>query len=348
MMKLLEPCRLNRLITLNNHIVMAPMTRNMADDDLVPTHAMADYYARRADTGLIITEGTVIRPDGRGYSNTPGIFSQPQINGWQRVTDKVHQHGGQIFCQIWHVGRVSHPSFLNGELPIGPSETTMSGKIRRSEGLFYGKNRALSHKEINGLVKDFATAAQNARKAGFDGIELHGANGYLIDQFLHHATNLRTDSYGGCADNMARFAVEITKACGEKIGYERVGIRLSPAPYLNEIEQDERDSAVFISLLNQLNKLPIAYVHTGNFDDTLSYTSIGGQTMTSFIRKHYQGKLIACGSYTVNGAEQGIQNHDFDCVAIGRRFIANPDLIDKIHKQQRLVDYTPEMLTTLK
>ncbi|WP_367607849.1 alkene reductase [Legionella sp. W05-934-2] len=346
-MKLLEPCQLNHLITLKNHIVMAPMTRNMADDHLVPTQAMADYYARRAGAGLVITEGTIIRPDGRGYSNTPGIYSQDQIAGWKTVTDQVHAQGGLIFCQIWHVGRVSHPLFLNGDLPLGPSETTMSGKIKRAEGLYYGKNRALSIQEILGLVTAYAKAAQNARDAGFDGVEIHAANGYLIDQFLHHATNLRTDNYGQTAENMAKFAVDIVKACGEAIGFERVGIRLSPAAYLNEIEEDHRDEAVFVALLNALNKLPIAYVHTGNFDDSLNYSSIGGRTMTSFMRQHYQGKLVACGSYAIEKAEQGIQQNAFDCVAIGRRFIANPNLVEKIQKGLDLIDYSPDMLTSL-
>ncbi|MGE3921168.1 MAG: alkene reductase, partial [Gammaproteobacteria bacterium] len=342
-----EPFQLNRTFTLKNHIFMAPMTRNIANDHLVPTDDMASYYARRADAGLIITEGTIIRADGRGYSNTPGIYTKEQIAGWRKVTEIVHEAGGKIFCQIWHVGRVSHPVFLNGELPIGPSETMMSGPVKRSDGLFYGKNRALSMDEIHKLVDDFATAAQNAREAGFDGVEIHGANGYLIDQFLHHSTNLRNDSYGGSPENMARFAIEIVEACGKKIGFERVALRISPAAHLNEIIDDKRDEIVFITLLEYLNTLPMAYVHTGNFDDSLRFISLSDRTMTGFIRDHYHGVVVACGGYSIESAEKNIENHAFDCIAIGRSFIANPDLIEKLKKNEKLAEYHPEMLKKL-
>ena len=344
---LLEPFELNQSITLNNRIVMAPMTRNLADDALLPTASMVDYYAKRADTGLIVTEGTIINADAKGYSNTPGIFNQNQIDGWRRVTDEVHKNEGKIFCQIWHVGRVSHPYFLDGKLPVGPSETSMSSRVKRADNLFYGKNRALSVSEIYDLIHCFAKASENAMQAGFDGVEIHAANGYLIDQFLHYCTNHRDDDFGGSDENMARFAIEIVNACGKSIGFDRVGIRLSPAGYLNEITEDKKDASVFSCLLTALNQKKIAYVHTGNFDDSQVFESLGKKSMTQFIRENYDKTLIACGGYSFEQANQGILNHDFDLVAIGRRFIANPDLIHRLKMGLTLKEYDPSMLATL-
>lgn len=344
---LLEPYQLNTKLQLKNKIVMAPMTRNIAHDDLSPTSAMAEYYARRADAGLIITEGTIIRPDARGYSNVPGIFTQAHIDGWRQVTDAVHKNNGHIFLQIWHVGRVSHPHFLNGELPISASETIMKERVKRSDNLTHGKSRAVTLDEIKGLIESYAAAAKNAIKAGFDGIEIHGANGYLIDQFLHYHTNHRTDEYGATPKNMARFALEIVKACGDAIGYEKVGIRLSPGAYLNEIVGDPRDAAVFQYLLEQLSQLNIAYVHTGNFDDKVKFKELNDQTMTGFMRAHYKGTLIASGSYGFNDAQENIKANHFDLVAIGRPFIANPNLINCLQKNEALVPYEPSMLNNL-
>lgn len=344
---LFEKYHLNHLFTLKNKILMAPMTRAKADNNLVPTQAMAEYYARRADAGLIITEGTVISPDALGYSNVPGIFNTTQIDKWKIVTNAVHQKNGLIFMQIWHVGRVSHPHFLNGKLPVSPSATTMTGRISRSEGLTYGESRALTLPEIEGLITCYANAAENAIRAGFDGIEIHGANGYLIDQFMHYHTNKRDDEYGGSLENMARFALEVVQACGKAIGYERVGLRLSPGAYLNEIVGDKRDADVFKYLLEKLNHYPIAYVHTGNFNDTTRFEELNNMTMTAFIRSHYQGTVVAAGGYTLDRASQAISRGDFDLVAIGRPFIANPDLITRLRKHEALISYDSSMLSTL-
>ena len=325
---------------------MAPMTRTNANDDLIPTKEMAGYYGRRASAGLIITEGTIIRPDGLGYHRVPALFTEAQIHGWQHVTNEVHQNHGLIFTQIWHVGRVSHPHFLDGNLPISPSATIMTSPIRRT-GLNYGKSRAASLAEIQELIASYANAATNAIKAGFDGVEIHGANGYLVDQFLHHHTNHREDDYGGSSENMARFALAIIKACGDAIGYERLGLRLSPGGYLNEIVGDHRDALVFQYLLEQLNQLPIAYVHTGNFDDSKLFPELKNQTMTAFIRSHYKGTVIACGGYTLEKAQQEISRGNFDLIAIGRLFIANPDLIVKLQKNVALRAYEIGMLDSL-
>ncbi len=344
---LFQPYKLNDTLTLKNHIVMAPLTRAMANDDNTATEVMANYYAKRADAGLIISEATVIRPDGFGYTNVPGIFTPEQINSWKLVTEKVHSNDGLMFSQIWHVGRVSHPSFLNGELPISASATQMHDRIRRTEELYYDRSRAVTIKEISQLVQDYAQAAKNAMTANFDGVEIHGANGYLIDQFLHHSTNLRNDEYGQTPENMTRFALTVVKTVGEAIGYDRVGLRLSPGAYLNEVTGDSRDANNFQYLLEQLNKLNLAYVHTGNFDDKVRFKELNNQTMTEFLRSYYQGTLIASGSYSLEEAESGINANHFDLVAIGRPFIANPDFIKRAKAGETLKTYDAEMLKAL-
>lgn len=344
---LLQPFQLTDLHCLKNRIIMAPMTRNKSNDDLTATTAMADYYARRADAGLIITEGTIIRPDARAFTHVAGIFNQQQIDSWQTVTQAVHQQNGLIFLQLWHVGRASHPDFLDGQLPISASATVMTQRAPRANGLNHGQSRAVSADEIQGLISSYAQAAKNAIKAGFDGVEIHGANGYLIDQFLHYHTNHREDEFGGSPENMARFALEIVKACGNAIGFNRVGLRLSPGGYLNEIVGDSRDSAVFESLLTQLNSLPIAYVHTGNFDDRVKFPELNDLTMTQFIRQYYRGTLIACGSYSFSNAQEKIHQNEFDLIALGRPFIANPDLITRLQNQQEILNYDRSMLEIL-
>jgi len=344
---LFESYALGDKLHLKNKIIMAPMTRTFADTNLVPTEDMVAYYARRAEAGLIITEGTIIRPDALGYKNTPGIFTEAQIQGWTKVTEAVHQNGGKIFAQLWHVGRVTHPSLINEQLPISASETIMKTEVKRANGLFYGKSRALTVEEIKVLIHDYAKAAQNAIKAGFDGIEIHGANGYLIDQFLHYHTNSRTDEYGGRSENMTRFAREVIEACGKAIGFEKIGIRLSPGGYLNEIIGDESDYDVFRYLLESLNNIPIAYVHTGNFDDKVKFKELKNRTMTDFIRHYYKGTVIASGNYSFEEAHNGMKENAFDLIAIGRPFIANPDLISKLKSQETLIAYGVNMLNTL-
>jgi 2,4-dienoyl-CoA reductase-like NADH-dependent reductase (Old Yellow Enzyme family) len=344
---LFTPYQLNQRFLLRNRVLMAPMTRVKSDVNFVPTPPMIDYYARRADAGLIITEGTIICPEARGHDCVPGIFNQQQVEKWRLVTDAVHARGGLIFCQLWHVGRVSHPSFLSGKLPISASETMMTGKISRSDGLMFGKSRAATLEEIKVLVTTYAETAKNAIAAGFDGVEIHGANGYLIDQFLHHNTNLRHDEYGGSVENMARFALEIVQACGKEIGFDRVALRLSPGAYLNEIVGDVRDAQVFQYLFEQLNPLKIAYLHTGNFDHTRTFPELDGLTMTHFMRTYYQGTLVAAGGYDVAAAQYGIAAHHFDLAAFGRPFIANPDLIKRLKQDQPLEKYDVSMLAEL-
>lgn len=342
---LLSAIRLNDRLVLKNRLVMAPMTRCMSDAELVPTQAMADYYARRANAGLIISEACIVRADGQGYPNTPGIYNQRQIDGWKKITDKVHKYGGKMFLQLWHVGRVSHPGYLNGNLPIAPSAVALDGIVSRTDGLRYPVPRALDKGEIPDLVEAFAQGAKNALEAGFDGIELHAANGYLIDQFLHWQSNRRRDDYGGSPENMSRFALDVVDAVSSIAGPKRLGIRLSPAGYVH-MDYDPEDVDVFRYLLPELNQRELAYVHTGMFDDALKFDELGGN-VTSFLRKHYTGALIACGGYTVTKAAKAIREDAADLIAIGRPFIANPDYIQKVRSGATLSEYDESMLATL-
>lgn len=339
---LFKNVQLSDSLNLNNRIVMAPMTRSMADDNLVPTQAMAQYYARRADTGLIIAEATIITPLGQGYPNTPGLYSDAQIAGWKTVTDAVHQNGGKIFAQIWHCGRVSHPVYLNGEQPIAPSAVALSGQVPRTDDLEYGMPREITDAEIKTIIGQFAQAAANARKAGFDGVELHAANGYLLDQFLHFETNLRTDEWGGNIENMTRMLFEVIEAVKQEI--EHVSIRLSPVGYLH-IEHDPRDKAIFDYLLPRLNQYNLSYVHTGMFED--SYQEQLNATVTQYIRSHYKGTVIASGGYDADSGRRALETGDADLIAIGRPLIANPDYVEKVRNNIVLVEFDNEFLNEL-
>ncbi len=342
---LFQPYALNDVITLNNRIAMAPLTRCMADDDLVPTDAMVAYYARRADAGLIISEATIIRPDAQGYPNTPGLFTQAQIAGWKKVTDAVHANGGKIFAQLWHTGRVAHPAFFAGEYVLAPSALGVEGSVPRRRELQYTVPKAASQAEIKQLVADYAQAAENARLAGFDGVEIHGANGYLIDQFLHFDSNQRSDEYGETPANMARFALEVVDAVIARIGAERTALRVSPGAYFN-IKVDPRDREVFDYLLPELEKRNLAYLHEGMFDDSVTFDFLGGRVST-YLRHHYSKTLMGVGGFSAETGATAIENNEFDLLAIGRPFIANPDYIALVQKGEELKAYQDSMLTEL-
>ncbi|ENM5769310.1 alkene reductase [Vibrio mimicus] len=342
---LFQPYALNDVITLKNRIAMAPLTRCMADDNLVPTEAMMAYYARRADAGLIISEATIIRPDGQGYPNTPGLFTEAQIAGWQQVTDAIHANGGKIFAQLWHTGRVAHPAFFAGEYVLAPSEIGIEGSVPRRRDLQYTTPKAASQAEIHQLVSDYAQAAENARLAGFDGVEIHGANGYLIDQFLHFDSNQRTDEYGETPANMARFALEVVDAVIARIGAERTALRVSPGGYFN-IKPDPRDREVFDYLLPELEKRNLAYLHEGMFDDNMTFDFLGGRVST-YLRQHYSKTLMGVGGFSAETGATAIEHNEFDLLAIGRPFIANPDYIARVHKGEELKTYQDSMLTEL-
>ncbi|UOB72443.1 alkene reductase [Pseudoalteromonas sp. APM04] len=343
---LLTPYRLNDTIELKNRVLMAPLTRCMADENLVPTQDMVEYYARRADTGLIISEATIIRPDGQGYPTTPGLFTREQIQGWKKVTDAVHANGGKMFAQLWHVGRVAHPHFFDGEV-LAPSAIGVEGSVPRMRELTYITPKAATTDDIKSLIADFAKAAENAIEAGFDGVEIHGANGYLIDQFLHYEANVREDEYGQTPQNMARFALEVTDAVIAAVGNERTALRVTPGAYFN-MSEDNRDKAVFDYLLPELEKRNLAYLHGGIFDDSTTFESLEGKTTSAFLRAGYKGTLVGVGSYSFESAKEAINEGKFDLIAIGRPLIANPDYISKVTNGEELVPYSDEMLAELK
>jgi len=342
---LLRPYSPSPSLTLTNRVVMAPMTRSMAGEGLVPTTAMAEYYARRAGAGLLITEGAIVRADGQGYPDVPGIFAPAQVEGWSEVTRRIHEEGGRVFLQLWHVGRVSHPFYLDGAVPIAPSAVALEGRVPRSGGLEYGTPREASLDDIERLVEAFADGAANAIAAGFDGVEIHGANGYLIDQFLHHHTNLRQDAWGGSPAGMSRFALAVVDAVVARAGAERVGIRLSPGAYFN-MQSHPDDAAVFRYLLGELETRQLAYVHVGIFERTTVFEGLGG-TAEAFLRNHYSGTLIGSGGYTPESAASAVKAEEIDLVAFGRPFIANPDLVARIRDGQPLEPYDEEMLARL-
>lgn len=342
---LFQPYALNDTITLNNRILMAPLTRCMADDNLVPTQAMAEYYGRRADAGLIISEAVIIRPDGQGYPNTPGLFTQAQIAGWKTVTERVHGNGGKIFAQLWHTGRVAHPHFFEQGDVLAPSAVAVEGSVPRMRELTYQVPKAVTQTDIEGLINDYAQAAENAIEAGFDGVEIHGANGYLIDQFLHFDSNKRQDEYGQTPENMARFPLAVVDAVIERIGKDRTALRVTPGAYFN-MATDANDRAVFDYLLPELDKRQLAFLHIGIFDDAMEFDYLGG-TASSYVRANYRNTLVGVGSYTAETASKAIENEQFNLIAIGRPFIANPDYVKKIRNGEQVTPYSEEMLASL-
>jgi len=342
---LFQPFALNNTITLNNRILMAPLTRCMADQDLVPTPAMAEYYGRRADAGLIISEAVIIRPDGQGYPNTPGLFTQAQIVGWKAVTERVHGNGGKIFAQLWHTGRVAHPHFFEQGDVLAPSAIAVEGSVPRMRELTYQVPKAVTQTDIDGLINDYAQAAANAIEAGFDGVEIHGANGYLIDQFLHFDSNKRQDEYGETPENMARFPLAVVDAIIERIGNDRTALRVTPGAYFN-MATDAKDREVFDYLLPELEKRQLAFLHIGIFDDAMEFDYLGG-TASSYVRANYNNTLVGVGSYTAETASKAIENDNFNLIAIGRPFIANPDYVEKIRKGEEITPYSEEMLASL-
>ena len=342
---LFQPYALNDTITLNNRILMAPLTRCMADDNLVPTQAMAEYYGRRADAGLIISEAVIIRPDGQGYPNTPGLFTQAQIAGWKTVTERVHGNGGKIFAQLWHTGRVAHPHFFEQGEVLAPSAIAVEGSVPRMRELTYQVPKAVTQTDIEGLINDYAQAAENAIEAGFDGVEIHGANGYLIDQFLHFDSNKRQDEYGQTPENMARFPLAVVDAVIERIGKDRTALRVTPGAYFN-MATDANDRAVFDYLLPELDKRQLAFLHIGIFDDAMEFDYLGG-TASSYVRANYRNTLVGVGSYTAETASKAIENEQFNLIAIGRPFIANPDYVKKIRNGEQVTPYSEEMLASL-
>ncbi|TGE27608.1 alkene reductase [Hymenobacter metallicola] len=333
-------------LTLPNRLVMAPMTRSRAKNDgNVPTDSTVKYYEQRASAGLIITEGAQISPQGVGYVFTPGIYSAAQVAGWRKVTDAVHAAGGRIFIQLWHVGRISHPDFHNGELPVAPSAVQPTGvQAYTINGMQeIPTPRALETAEVKAVVEDFRKAAANAKEAGFDGVEIHGANGYLVDQFIQDGSNQRTDEYGGSVENRARFALEVVQAAAEVFGADRVGIRLSPTGAMGGINDSDRVKT-FRYVAEQLNQLGLAYLHVIEALPGHPMAPQPGQELVAaHLRKAFTGPFILNGGYTQETAEKALANNEADLIAFGVPFIANPDLVERLEQGAAL--NTPDPAT---
>ncbi|TXH77840.1 MAG: alkene reductase [Thiothrix sp.] len=324
-MQLLEPLKLGQL-TLKNRVLMAPLTRTRAGMEHMPNALMAEYYAQRASAGLIISECTMILPNTSAFIAEPGVYSAEQVAAWKQVTSAVHAKGGKIFLQIWHAGRAAHPNMSNGQQPIAPSAIAIEGETHTPQGkAAYVVPRALGIDEIPGIVAAYAKAARSAIEAGFDGVEVHGANGYLIDQFLRDGSNKRTDNYGGSIENRARFLSEVLTAVCDAIGSERVGLRLSLLNSYNSM-LDSNPAALADYLAEHLNSFNLAYVHVMRAD---FFGVQKGDALTPF-RTKYQGVVISNMGYTPDEAEQAIADAKVDAVAFGTSFLANPDLPERI------------------
>ncbi|MGQ9368641.1 alkene reductase [Azospirillum sp. ST 5-10] len=325
-------------MTLPNRIVMAPLTRSRANNPQgAPTAMHAEYYAQRASAGLIIAEATQISPQGKGYAFTPGIHSEAQVKGWRLVTDAVHAKGGRMVLQLWHVGRISHPSLQpGGALPVAPSAVKPNVKAFTESGFAdIPAPRPLAVEEIPGIVEDYRTATRNALAAGFDGVEVHAANGYLIDQFLRDGTNTRSDAYGGSVANRSRFLFEVLDAVVAEAGAGRVGIRLSPLSPSNDAHESD-PVGTFGPVIERLNGYGLAYLHMIEGETRAPHPGFGGDLAT--LRRLYRGCYMANNSYDRALAIQAVESGHADLVAFGRPFIANPDLVERLRRDAPLAE----------
>jgi N-ethylmaleimide reductase len=310
-------------LELANRIIMAPLTRNRAAEGNIPQAMNVEYYRQRASAGLIISEGSQISPQGLGYPGTPGIHSDAQVEGWLKVTAAVHNEGGKIFCQLWHVGRISHTTLqINGELPVAASALKPNGQIFTYTGLQdFETPRALAIEEIPSIIADYVIAAQNAKRAGFDGVEIHAANGYLLDQFIRDSTNQRQDQYGGDINNRLRLLIEVTEQVVAVWGKDRVGVRLSPENSFNDMK-DSNPQQTFNAAATRLSDFPLAYLHI------LEGDMMTGERQLDYaaLRKCFNGYYMANNGYDLALASTAIAEDRADLVAFGKLFIANPDL----------------------
>ena len=316
---------------LRNRIVMAPLTRNRAGQGQVPQPMNVRYYRQRASAGLIISEATQVCLEGVGYPNTPGIHSVEQVKGWRAITEAVHQEGGRIFLQLWHVGRISHPSLQpGGALPVAPSAIKPEGDAITYEGLKpFVTPRALDITELPGIVAHYRQGAQHALEAGFDGVEIHSANGYLLDQFLRDGSNHRTDAYGGSIENRARLLLEVVETVTQVWGVNRVGVRISPVNPFNSMQDSDPDST-FGYVAKKLGALKLAYLHVVEMDQ--SGVTTGQSVYFHRLRDLFGGIYMVCGCYTYERATAALAKGEADLIAFGRLFLANPDLPERFAK----------------
>lgn len=307
---------------------MAPLTRCRAGEGRVPNKLMAAYYAQRASAGLILTEATSVTPMGVGYPDTPGIWSDEQVEGWKLVTKAVHEKGGRIFLQLWHVGRISHPSYLDGELPVAPSAIAPEGHVSLLRPQVpYVTPRALDIAEIPGIIEAYRKGAENAKRAGFNGVEVHGANGYLLDQFLQDSSNKRTDAYGGAIENRAKLMLEVTDAVMSVWGARRVGIHLAPRGDAHSMG-DSNPAATFGYVAEELGKRGIAFIFTRE--------KLGNDRISPELKKRFGGVLIANEGFNLHTAKQEIESGQADAISFGKDFIANPDLAERLKNNASL------------
>ncbi|MCG6117885.1 MAG: alkene reductase [Aquimonas sp.] len=323
-------------LDLANRLVMAPLTRNRAGPGQVPTDDTVTYYRQRASAGLIITEASQISPMGQGYLDTPGIHSPEQIAAWKRVTEAVHAEGGRIFIQLWHVGRISHSSLLpGGAAPVAPSAITANSKTFTAEGFVdVSAPRAMSVEDIQATVADYAQAARNAIEAGFDGVEVHAANGYLIDQFLRESSNHREDAYGGGIENRTRFLAEVMDAIVAAIGAERVGVRFSPVSPFNDVS-DSNPQALFEHAIERIDHHPLAYVHVIE-GATGGDREIDPGFDFAALRAKFKGAWMVNNGYDHALAEARLAAGAADLFCLGRPFISNPDLVRRLREGREL------------
>jgi 2,4-dienoyl-CoA reductase-like NADH-dependent reductase (Old Yellow Enzyme family) len=330
---LLDPIRVGDL-DLPNRVIMAPLTRLRGTANHIPTPVMAEYYAQRAGAGLIISEGTPVDPLGVGYPQVPGIWSQEQVEAWKPITAAIHNGGGRIFMQIWHVGRISHSSYLNGQLPVAPSAIAAKGNVSLIRPLTpFETPHALTTEEVKGIVEKFRRGAQNAQAAGFDGVELHGANGYLLDQFLQDGTNHRTDEYGGSLENRARLMLECADAAISVFGPGRVGMHLAPHSPVHDIH-DSNNLATFNYVFRELGKRKLAFL--------CARDPLGPKHLGRAMKEAFGGVVVTNEAYTRETGEAIVESGDADAVAFGKLFIANPDLPQRFAENACLNAPVPE------
>ncbi len=319
-------------IELSNRMVMAPMTRSRAVEGNVPTPMAIKYYTQRASAGLMITEGSQVSPQGAGYIRTPGIYSWEQIAGWKNVTDAVHSAGGKIFLQLWHVGRVSHPDFHGGDLPVAPSSLPVDGEIFTMEGKKeIVPPRALELNEIPGIIDQFVLGAKNAKEAGFDGVEVHGANGYLLEQFVCDGSNQRSDEYGGSLENRIRLPLAVARAVIDVWGPKRVGYRISPNGSSYSIS-DSDPITTFSTLAEELDDLGLGYLHVKEPIAGPMAILEGVVRVAPILRQKFSGAFMVNGGYTAELGNEAIEKGDADLVSFGVPFLANPDLPERFKR----------------
>lgn len=345
---LLEAYTLGDLV-LSNRIVMAPLTRSRADNtEKKANPMMADYYRQRAKAGLIISEGSQISKQGVGYVNTPGIYSREQVDAWKQVTEAVHEEGGKIFIQLWHVGRLSHPDHLDGQLPVAPSPINPGIVVRTPSGKKDSVTpKELTIEEINAIVADFARAASHAMEAGFDGVEIHSSNGYLLHQFFAPCSNIRTDRYGGSIENRCRIMFEVLDAMKQVMPENRIGLRLNPSAHDYHGMSVTADTLpTFDYLVDRLNDYKLAYLHLSEPFTDVSNVPFAEPNIARHFRKIYKGSLMINKGFTFETGNKIIADGLADLVAFGVPFIANPDLVERFKNDRPLAEANPKTYYT--